>query len=134
MQDRFKFRMYNKIFRKFTYFSSPCLQFCSFNNFGNGLFFPLDESVKNNTLYRGGYDKTQFCTGRKDKTGNLIFDGDIVREYNSYGYVKVKTVEFLEDVMSGFNLNSEFDYEIIGKSTKILNYYRKKVNNESFKY
>jgi hypothetical protein len=106
--------MYNKNFRKFTYFSSPRLQFCSFNNFVNGLFFPLDESIKNNTLFEGGYDKTQFCTGRKDKTGNLIFDGDIVREYNSYGYVKVKTVEFLEDVMSGFNLNSEFDYEIIG--------------------
>lgn len=114
MQDGLKFRMYNKNFRKFTYFSSPRLQFCSFNNFGNGLFFPLDASVKNNTLFEGGYDNIQFFTGRKDVYGKPIFSGDIVREYNSYRYVMTKTVEFLEDVMTGFNLNSEFDYEIIG--------------------
>lgn len=118
MQDRLKFRIFNKSFRKFTYFSSPRLQFCFRNESGNGLIFLLDESVKNNTLYRGGYDKIQFCTGRKDKTGKLIFDGDIVREYNEYGYVMTKEVVFLEDVMSGFNLNSEFDYEIIGNVYK----------------
>lgn len=114
MQDRLKYRMFNKIFRKFTYFSSPRLQFCSFNNFGNGLFFPLDESVKNNTLFEGGYDEIQFCTGRKDVNGKPIFSGDIVREYDEYGYVMIKEVVFLEDVMFGFNINVEFDYEIIG--------------------
>ena len=125
MQDILKFRMFNKIFRKFTYYSSPRLQFCSFNSFGNGLFFPLDESVKNNTLFEGGYDKLQFCTGRKDVYGKLIFSGDIVKEYNSYRYVMTKTVDLLEDAMFGFNLNSEFDYEIIGNTYEPRSYWKK---------
>lgn len=54
------------------------------------------------------------CTGKKDKNNKLIFAGDIVREYDEYGYVMTKEVVFLEDVMFGFNINVEFDYEIIG--------------------
>ena len=54
------------------------------------------------------------CTSKKDKNNKLIFEGDIIREYDEYGYVMIKEVDFLEDVMFGFNINVEFDYEIIG--------------------
>ncbi len=54
------------------------------------------------------------CTGRKDVNEKLIFEGDIVEEYNEDGLICIKEVRFIENTMCGFNINTEYDYKIIG--------------------
>lgn len=78
MQDRLKFRMFNKLVKKFSYFSLPELQVCLNRDFKSGLIFPMDESIEDNAIYMGEYEEIQFSTGLKDKNNKLIFEGDIV--------------------------------------------------------
>ena len=78
MQDRLKFRMFNKPVKKFSYFSLPELQVCLNRDFKSGLIFPMDESIEDNAIYMGEYEEIQFSTGLKDKNNKLIFEGDIV--------------------------------------------------------
>jgi uncharacterized phage protein (TIGR01671 family) len=77
MQDRFKVRVWNTLVKKFSYFDKPEMQIGT-DGFDNGLIFPLSE---NSNLYMGKYSELQFCSGLKDKKGELIFEGDIVDLY-----------------------------------------------------
>ena len=98
--DRFKFRVWDKVFNK--YWTDEAIK-----ENAAWLLFPDNDNIHNVEIEQ--------CTGLKDKNGNLIFEGDVVRINGWWdacgpaGYNENKCVVEYDEGVAGFTPMCNYD-------------------------
>ncbi len=122
MNDRFRFRIWFEIGKKYVYFGKPIINIKGLGRAeGTGLLF---EILPGQTMYLG-HNNIEQCTGLKDKNGRLIYEGDIVERARKIDYDTVN-LQIEWNKKSGRYITTdarhrdwnfsmfEYDYEVIG--------------------
>ena len=116
MNDRFKFRAYNKELRKMYEVDTICPYEDNYTK-GGEVFL---KGIQYNSFYFPEEVEVMQCSGLKDKNGKLIYEGDIVEDVLMSKFTITFNDEYLSYLLTNIKTNEQMVFypniklEVIG--------------------